>query len=184
MSQNAGRPAPEFHRSIEIAAWDRRERQIRFEANPEERCAIADYLGLVSLDRLDGEARIRPWRNGGAILEGRLTAVVAQTCIVTLEPVTSTVDQEFERRYLPEDRIAREQADLDARDVEVELTAEDPPEPLVGGRIELGDAVVEELSLGLDPFPRCEGAELEQPKDAEDLRPHPFAALKQLKRDG
>lgn len=182
MSDNAGSVAPEFHRAVNVAAWDRREKQIRFEANPEERRAIADHLGLVALESLSGEARVRSWRGRGAILEGHLKAVVVQTCVVTLGPVTSTVEQDFERRYLPEDLIARE-ADLQSGDIEVELTAEDPPEALVGGRIELGDAVVEELSLGLDPFPRCEGAQVEQAEDPKDARPHPFAALERLKRE-
>lgn len=176
------RIAPEFYRSVEFAAWER-EKRLRFEANEKERRAIADHLGLVSLDALEGEARIRPWRGRGAIVEGRFKAVVVQTCVVTLEPVTSTVEQDFERRYLPEDLIAREEPDPRARDIEVELTAEEPPEPLVGDRIELGDAVVEELSLGLDPFPRCEGAELEQPESPEQAALHPFAALARLKRD-
>lgn len=183
MSDNAGPVAPEFHRAVDAAAWDRREKQIRFEANPEERRAIADHLGLIALEGLSVEARVRPWRGRGAILEGHLKAVVVQTCVVTLEPVTSTVEQNFERRYLPEDLIARDEADLRSHDIEVELTAEDPPEALVGGRIELGDVVLEELSLGLDPFPRCEGAQVEQAEDLEDARPHPFAALERLKRE-
>ena len=186
MVQDSPAIAPEYRRRIDLATWNRRELPIPFDTTPEERRAIADHLGLVSLHSLEGEAVVRSWRGRGAIVSGRFTARVVQTCVVTLNPVEASIEQSFERRYLPEDLIERDAAaDLRARDIEVELSSEDPPEPLSAGGIELGDAVVEELSLALDPFPRCDGAVVEQTADPDkDAKVHPFAALQQLKTQG
>ena len=57
----------------------------------------------------------------------------------------------------------------------------EPPEPLVGGTIDLGAVAVEFLMLGIDPYPRKEGAEFAAPSaDLEGA--HPFAALAALKK--
>ena len=43
---------------------------------------------------------------------------------------------------------------------EVEIDAEaETPEPLVGGRLDLGEILAEELSLALDPYPRAPEAD-------------------------
>jgi hypothetical protein len=58
---------------------------------------------------------------------------------------------------------------------------EEPPEPLVGGQLDLGALATEFLILGIDPYPRKPGAEFAAPK-AEDGGEHPFAALEALKK--
>ncbi len=70
---------------------------------------------------------------------------------------------------------------MSGKEVERKLTDEDPPEPLVGGSIDLGALAVEAVALGLDPFPRKPGAE---PVDLTigDAGESPFAALAALKR--
>ena len=58
----------------------------------------------------------------------------------------------------------------------------EPPEPLIGGEVDLGAIVTEFLMLGIDPYPRKEGAEFEPPARHEDASEHPFAALAALKK--
>ncbi len=59
--------------------------------------------------------------------------------------------------------------------------AEDPPEPIVNGAIDLGALAVEFLMLGLDPYPRKPGAVFEPVIAPVDPADHPFAALGALK---
>ena len=58
---------------------------------------------------------------------------------------------------------------------------EEPPEPLIGGTVDLGALATEFLLLGIDPYPRKAGAEFAPPK-VEDGGEHPFAALAALKK--
>jgi uncharacterized metal-binding protein YceD (DUF177 family) len=64
----------------------------------------------------------------------------------------------------------------------------DEVEPVIGGAIDLGEALAEELGLALDPYPRAAGATL----DDGAVTPHvsvgsehgsstSFAALRQLR---
>jgi hypothetical protein len=59
---------------------------------------------------------------------------------------------------------------------------EDPDDlPAEAGAVDMGEALAQQLSLALDPYPRAPGAEL--PAEATDGGAHgPFAALAKLKR--
>ena len=61
------------------------------------------------------------------------------------------------------------------------LEAEDPPEALRDGVIDLGAVATEFLLLGIDPYPRKPGAVFDAPP-AGDPASHPFAALAALKK--
>ena len=74
------------------------------------------------------------------------SAEVEQVCVVTLEPFRSQVSDEVERYFLPGASEADASADVD---------------PFSDGVIELGEVVVESLSLALDPYPRKPGATFE-----------------------
>ena len=144
-------------------------------ADGAERAAIARRLELQDVASLEAECRLdRPPVAKGIRLRGRLRARVTQTCVVTLEPVPAEVVAEFERLYVPgwtpEMEDMAETVDAEAPDIE----------PLDGDTIELGEAVAEELSLALDPYPRLPGAELDQ--SGADDRPNPFQALSALRR--
>ena len=58
---------------------------------------------------------------------------------------------------------------------------DDPPDPLIGGAVDLGSVVSEHLTLALDPYPRKDGAKM--PGEATDAAESPFAALLRLRKD-
>ncbi len=170
---------PELHRPFDIVALPESGRAIDIAPNAEEREAIAARLGLVALHDMRLHGQLRPLRRGfSAMLQGRLTASVTQSCIVTLDPVDAAVDEEIEVRLLTE-------AEADARS-EVEIEAdEDDVEIAEGGVVDVGDVAVQYLALSLDPYPRSPGAaEMPLPETAdeeESSSPNPFAVLKKLK---
>lgn len=139
---------------------------------------VAAFLGLVRLEAAKVEFRLYRWRAKGIRLTGRLTADVVQSCVVSLEPVTGHIEVEFERKYLSPDLLG---SGKDETDVHVDPIAEDPPEKL-GHEIDLGEVLVEELSLNLDPYPRKAGSALDSRVSGEaDVKESPFAALAKLK---
>jgi uncharacterized metal-binding protein YceD (DUF177 family) len=101
---------------------------------------------------------------------------VGQTCVVTLEPLTSEVDEEIDAMFSPDAPPVPEATSGDE-----DGPAEDPPEPIVNGAIDLGTLATEFLMLGLDPYPRKEGVVFEPLIAPADPADHPFAALKALK---
>ncbi|MBI5942121.1 MAG: DUF177 domain-containing protein [Caulobacterales bacterium] len=148
------------------------------EADELARARIARLLGLVSIQSLTAELRLKPWMDGAEI-DGRFTAEITQTCSVTAEDFEESAEGEFVIRVLPPGSINAPQEEAD--EIELDPEADDPPDVLEGEDIDLGAYVVEHLALELDPFPRKPGAEFIAPSDDTDLSP--FAVLRTLKKD-
>jgi Predicted metal-binding, possibly nucleic acid-binding protein len=142
----------------------------RLEPDAEAARRIARSLDLQALEELTAEVSVTPSGEGWT-LSGRITAHVVQTCGLTLEPLPADVDRRFS--------IALTESPTE-QDEEIEVSLDDEDADLVeDGRIDLGQYVVEQLSLALDPFPRKPGAEFVQPQEPAEISP--FAALKALK---
>jgi uncharacterized metal-binding protein YceD (DUF177 family) len=142
-------------------------------ANAEERAAVARMAGLRDLPRL--EAAFEVTRQGAGLhVSGRVSATVAQNCVVTLEPLVNEIEEQVELLFMPPPPLE------DVSDVvRTEEPAEakwDEPEPLIGGVVDLGAIATEFLILGLDPYPRKPGAIFEPPREREPDE-SPFAAL-------
>ncbi|MFL6753071.1 MAG: YceD family protein [Sphingomicrobium sp.] len=151
--------------------------RIDLDADEGERAAIARRLGLEGLDRLEAHAVIA--RTGEIVrAEGRVLASLAQSCVVTSEPVAAHVDEPFQLVFVPEPQGP-------AADDEIELGEEDCDVVFYeGGAIDLGTAIADTLALSLDPYPRSASADaaLKEAGIMTEAEASPFAALAGLKR--
>jgi Large ribosomal RNA subunit accumulation protein YceD len=143
---------------------------VELEAPPEVCAAIADLAGLRGVSDLRASFDVTR-RGAGLRVTGQVRAEVGQTCVVTLEPVETTVDEDIDLSFLP-----------GAPEPHAEGDAENAPEPLVDDRIDLGAIAIEFLVVGIDPYPRKPGVAFEPPP-ADSTGAHPFAALAALKKD-
>ncbi len=161
---------------------------LKFDADAGACAALARRFNILELQYLRGTASVRPFRKHGLTLDCHFEAALAQSCVVTLDPVVQTIDERFTRRWLPEHLIEPAVA-ADGREIEilVEAEGEDAPEPMTGGAIDIGEAVAEALALAIDPYPRKPGVAYDVPPDVLDPvaeeRPNPFAALEKLKKN-
>jgi hypothetical protein len=97
--------------------------------------------------------------------------------VVTLEPIEDELEEPVDLTFLPQ-AMAAGVADDGG---EVEVTADDAPEPLIDGVVDLGALATEFLILGINPYPRKLDTEFEPPAAGDDAG-HPFAALAALKK--
>lgn len=173
---------PEFTHSVSVDGVGRNWSDYKLAASADERAALAKRFELISLDKLEGTVRLRRGRDGETIdMLATLDAEAVQACIVSLAPVPAKVREDFELTFLSYPKGE----EPDDHDLEA-------PEPIDGGKIDLGEVLAQQLALALDPFPRAENAEI--PEDyrgdpnavdalpAEEERPNPFAALEVLKK--
>jgi uncharacterized metal-binding protein YceD (DUF177 family) len=135
--------------------------------------AVAGVPGLPSLTATFDVAR----QGGGLKVTGEVAATVEQTCVVTLEPMTSELREPIELAFV----LPRADEPTDETEEALDPGAEDEPEPLVDGIADLAAAATEFLLLAIDPYPRKPGAVFEPPK-VDDSGAHPFAALAALKK--
>jgi uncharacterized metal-binding protein YceD (DUF177 family) len=149
--------------------------RIDYAADEAERAAVAERLDLLGLERLEAALTLRS--DGNKVrAEGRLRASVTQACVASGEPVPAMVDEKIALLFMPEP--------AGTPDEELELSAEDLDVIFHDGReIDLGTAIADELSLGLDPYPRSAKAEdaLKEAGVLSEEQAGPFAALAALK---
>ncbi|MFV3076248.1 YceD family protein [Niveispirillum fermenti] len=165
-------------------------------AGDAECAALATRFDLISLSGLTAKLRLRRVRGDFIKVTGELEADVVQRCVVTLEPVPAHVKEEFSALYAPDHLIPKEEEDAESDHFQYLGAEEDFPEPMPGGRIDIGELVAQNLSLALDPYPRRDGVEftpiledvgpdtlsLTGDEPAEPPRQNPFAALSRLKK--
>lgn len=166
---------PEFSRHQILTDPPQAGVEDRLEASPAECAALAQRFGIEALKHFSARFTRKPYPGGGLLISGRLKAEPVQLCIVSLEPVTERLDKPFTLVVLPPDGTLSE--DPDGPD-EIQADAT--------GHFDLGEALAEELSLSLNPYPRQAGAHLplaleEAAEPTEATPPNPFAKLATLR---
>jgi uncharacterized metal-binding protein YceD (DUF177 family) len=145
-------------------------------ADGSECAAIADRLGLLSLDRLEAHAVLS--RDGEKVrATGRLKATLEQSCVATGEPVPAHIDEPFELLFLPEPRGGSADEEVELGQADLDTMFHD------GAAIDLGGAIADSLALALDPYPRSPSADtaLKEAGVLSEEEAGPFAALAALK---
>lgn len=144
------------------------------------RDALADELGILGIRKLRFAGTLHPVGKRDWELRATLGATVVQPCVVTLDPVTTRIDEEVRRTYLAELPEMPEGG-------EVEMPEDDTLEPLPD-TLDLAQVMAEALALALPPYPRAEGAALADTVFTEpgkspmtDDEAKPFAGLGALR---
>jgi uncharacterized metal-binding protein YceD (DUF177 family) len=153
------------------------------EADGETRARIAasaPAVGLHDVSRLAAHFDLIPLSGDRVHVTGTVSATVGQTCVVTLEPLDSTIEEAVDLIFSPDAAEPEPEPESDDPNRRGSWEA-DPPEPLVNGVIDLGALAAEFMILGINPYPRKEGAVLTPPAEKADPGAHPFAALARLK---
>jgi uncharacterized metal-binding protein YceD (DUF177 family) len=151
------------------------------EADQVAREAMAEIAGLreISSARASFDMSLR---SGGRVhVTGHVTARIGQTCVVTLDPIESDIDEEVDLIFAPVEQIPEIKEELADETGGDESELAEPPEPIVNGIIDLGRLATDVLYLAIDPYPRKPGAVFEPHIVEADPEDHPFAALNALK---
>jgi len=140
---------------------------MEIEAPDATRAAVAELANVRALPQLAAVFDLTR-QGAGAHVSGRVRALVGQTCVVSLEPMESTLDETIDVTFSPSAEAAS-------------IEDDEPPEPLVDGSLDLGALATEFLLLAIDPYPRKADVQFAPPK-VEEGGEHPFAALATLKK--
>ena len=179
-------PEPEFSRPVTPDTLEHKAgAPLTGQAEAAECAALAVRFGVPAVLSMRYRATAARWGRGGWRIEGEAEARLEQTCVVTLEPVETTVREPFDRRFVPASQI---EAPAPGSETELDSEMADAPDGF-SGHIDLGEIAAEAVALGIDPYPRRAGAEVGQvlsgPKGAEPLTDEaarPFAGLAALRR--
>lgn len=155
--------------------------EVHTQADDDVRADVARAMDLLDVPSLRVDATITPVGRDQWRIKGTVRAKVVQACVVTLNPVSAVVEEEFDRRFT-------ENEDAVGSDIDFDPTADDPPELIETG-VDVGIVASEALALGLDPYPRAAGVTFDgvqaAPEGVEPIRDadlKPFAGLAALKK--
>lgn len=186
---------PEWPHNIEAEDIGDHPVRKQISASPQQRKDLARRLGVEAVNSIQADLVVSQQGGKSVIhVEGGFNANVTQICVVSAEAFDSEVSGDVEGWFANPDHIvsldkARNMKKSRTGDNEVPMLEEkDDPEPLVDGRIDLGELVTQHLSLQLDPFPHKEGEHFETGDEhlvrkVGPERKNPFAGLKALKEN-
>lgn len=147
--------------------------EVVIEADEGQREALAAAHDLRAVNRFVARLDVSAWRRGGVRVTGRVKAVVEQECVVTLEPMISTVDEEVAATYLPEgSRLAVPVYSAEG-EILLDPEGDDSPEVFSGDTVDVGELAEEFFALGIDPYPRKQGVSLDA-GDVDDEKRGPL----------
>lgn len=187
-------PAPEWSVLVDAQTVTTTPQKTRISATEEERKALCVRLGLNNISSLSADITLHREKGSVIHVNGLMKANVMQACSITTDPVQTQIEETFEGWFADQDRIvmlakARHERLGRMTDSEIPILDEsEDPEPLVNGMIDIGELVVQHLSLAVDAFPRRRGLEDTEIVDvsagdpAALVRRNPFEALKNWKK--
>ena len=170
---------PPFERFYDLADLGRAGAKFSISLGEDERKRTARWANIDAVDSFTAEISLKKYSPTRYAFAASLDASIAQSCVVTLEPVRSKIERKIARdlllaspvkRALPKDAMPPEPS------VEDDLTEE-----IESLNYDLAAPLLEEFSLAIDPYPRAPGVAFEPPRDSPEKSEGPFAALKALK---
>lgn len=161
---------------------------IAIAAEPQERAAVAADIGLQGLDKLTATFRVQRSDGGCLNVTGELEATIVETCVVSLEPFEREIRQPIALAFAPQ---ASSTIPRGGQRLSVPVAAvahgsddmQDPPDPIIGDRIDLGAVAIEFLNLARDPYPKRPEARFQDVvvEERGGAERSPFAVLERLK---
>jgi uncharacterized metal-binding protein YceD (DUF177 family) len=185
---------PEWSVLIDAQTVTSNPQKSRIAASEDVRKALAVRLGLATISSLSADVTLHREKGNVIHVNGLMKANITQPCSVSMDPVQTQIEETFEGWYADQERIvmlakARHERLGRLADSEIPILDEsEDPEPLVNGMIDIGELVVQHLSLAADSYPRRRGleeaevVEVTVGEPGAGLRKNPFEALKNWKK--
>lgn len=172
----------EFSYAVDVAALGRARRAFQLETNEEQRARVAERLGMLSIEQFSGGLQVTATK---AVIKisGDFSADLTRECVASLEPMNERVEEAFQIELLRSalssvsDSFSPQSAQGDENSWD---GADVAPETHEGDTLDLGELLVQQLSLAMDPFPRKPGAISLAERYAPPENVSPFAALQGL----
>ena len=148
---------------------------LSYEANEHELETLRRYAEVERVTSFKSEVRVSPLSAGKFRVTGRLQAEAVQASVVDLSP--------FQPRSMKHSASSSGREDLiEDRSEEAVSFEADPPEPVVEGRIAIGEFLCELFSVSLDPYPRNADDKFSWEPAEKEPRVTPFAELARLRQ--
>lgn len=187
-------PVNEWSHYVDADEIDDRPFKVTISPSAEQCEDLARRLEVETVNDIKADLTLSREQGGLVVhVTGKLTANLTQICVVSLDPFENIIEEQVEGWFASKDQAvsfagAKKEQQVKKSQAEVKILEEsEDPEPIIGGKIDLGELVTQHLSLAINPYPHKEGVkyelgdEDEGSRKASSLRKNPFEALKDWK---
>lgn len=154
-------------------------RKYKIEATPKDLVYLTEVLKVPAVKSCKSEINLQYDKRAHRLdVIGWINAVITQESVITLEMFDKKYSGEFTLFF---DTTATYK---DIRELDEEM-GDEIPDIVIGGKIDLGDIIIEQIALLIDDYPRQEGEifSFESEFDEETTQAsNPFNILKKLKK--
>ncbi|MDG1438042.1 MAG: DUF177 domain-containing protein [Emcibacteraceae bacterium] len=164
--------------------------ELKVVANNQECVKLSERFSIPKVVSLNADCVIKKLaqkHKGDFLLNVKMEAEVIQQCVLSLNDVPESIDEEFSIIF----QIISESGDDKTDEREVEFNMEDDDVEIISGfDIDVGEYIAEYLALSIRPYPRLSkvsqqeiGHKImsEENVNVEPEKKNPFAVLKDLK---
>lgn len=165
----------EFSRPLDVTMLPQKKKQLSFKATTNECVLLATRLGCVSIDYFESDVAIQPYDRTDFIAEVSFRSKVTQECVVTLEPVYTSIETSVRLRLVPNSDLCDADSFYESHDYEIENFS--------GDVIDMGELLTQYLCLEIPLSPRSENAPTSEGAGAtpDSQKDSPFQVLSSLK---
>jgi uncharacterized metal-binding protein YceD (DUF177 family) len=169
--------SPPLVRFVDLADLSLAGSEFDISADEKERLALARWAEVSAVSAFGGKVTLKRLARTRFCLSATLFSDIEQACVVTLEPVFSHIEREFERelQYFEGPAETGGVLTLAAGDDET-------PDAISDLNYDMAAPLLEEFLLAIDPYPRKAGVQFASPEDPSKKSDNPFAVLKSLTR--
>lgn len=158
----------------------------KISGTPTECEALAQLLSVEDVVSVDAEFKIARWHKEGLRISAHIIVDVVQNCVVSLEPISSHLEEREEWKFKPETATRPGKNEKLQDLLLIDPFGEDPADILEAGQIDLFALLSEHLCLMIDPFVRSPSIEFDDVYNQAvdhgepvEEKVSPFAILKQ-----
>ncbi len=160
-----------FSHIVDLEKAYNRGRVESFQATDQHRQTIVEMFDLMELKLLTVQFQVEQQINGTYNVRGSINAVVVQPSVVSFEPVTTSVSEQFMLVLVPSQKRLKEYE---------ASHPDDDSDVFIDGEYDIGALALEYLSLNLPDRPKLAGENgdsLEFDVAETSAEPSPFATL-------
>ena len=171
----------EIHNFTHIVSLEQLKREVEYEFNlvcsKDDLSQLTDKLNVLIAKKacINGTLKLQTAKQ--IFLKGNVTAKLIQPCSLTLEPIITNISKKILRTFTIESKkntpIAKST---------LELTEKSFDDDIIVDEINLGEVLMETISLETPDYPKRSGASLRLTPTSSTSPVNPFSILSKLKK--
>ena len=164
-----------------MVSLDQLKREVEYEFNlfcsKDDLSQLADKLNVLVAKKARINGTLKMYSANQIFLKGNVTAKLIQPCSLTLEPLITNISKKILRTFKiqPEKNIPIKKSTF-------ELTEKSFDDDIILDEINLGEVLMETISLETPDYPKKSGASLRVTPISSSNQDNPFSILSKLKK--